>query len=43
MSLSSFHRHFKTVTGQSPLAFQKQMRLQEARLRLLAEPGRRRG
>jgi AraC-like DNA-binding protein len=39
MSLSSFHRHFKTVTGQSPLAFQKQMRLQEARLRLLAEPG----
>jgi AraC-like DNA-binding protein len=39
MSVSSFHRHFKTVTGQSPLAFQKQMRLQEARLRLLAKPG----
>jgi AraC-like DNA-binding protein len=39
MSVSSFHRHFKKVTGQSPLAFQKQMRLQEARLRLLVEPG----
>ncbi len=38
MSVSSFHRHFKAVTGQSPLAFQKQMRLQEARLRLMAEP-----
>lgn len=37
MSVSSFHRHFKTVTGQSPLAFQKQMRLQEARVRLLSE------
>jgi len=39
MSLSSFHRHFKAVTGHSPLAFQKQMRLQEARLRLLTESG----
>jgi AraC-like DNA-binding protein len=39
MSVSSFHRHFKAVTGLSPLAFHKQMRLREARRRLLAEPG----
>jgi AraC-like DNA-binding protein len=39
MSVSSFHRHFKAVTGLSPLAYHKQMRLREARLRLLAEPG----
>ena len=39
MSVSSFHRHFKAVTGLSPLAFLKQVRLQEARLRLLAAPG----
>lgn len=39
MSVSSFHRHFKAVTGLSPLAYHKQMRLQEARRRLLAEAG----
>ena len=39
MSVSSFHRHFKAVTGLSPLAYHKQMRLQEARRRLLAAPG----
>jgi AraC-like DNA-binding protein len=39
MSVSSFHRHFKAVTGLSPLAYHKQMRLQEARRRLLAESG----
>jgi len=39
MSVSSFHRQFKAVTGLSPLAYHKQMRLQEARRRLLAEPG----
>jgi AraC-like DNA-binding protein len=39
MSVSSFHRHFKAVTGLSPLAYHKQMRLREARRRLLAEPG----
>lgn len=39
MSVSSFHRHFKAVTGLSPLAYHKQMRLQEARRRLLIEPG----
>ncbi len=36
MSLTSFHRHFKAVTGFSPLAFQRQMRLLEARRHLLA-------
>jgi AraC-like DNA-binding protein len=39
MSASSFHRHFKAVTGLSPLQYQKQLRLQDARRRLLAEPG----
>ncbi len=39
MSVSSFHRHFKAVTGLSPLAYHKQMRLQEARRRLLGEAG----
>ena len=38
MGVSSFHRHFKGVTGLSPLAYTKQMRLQEARRRLLVEP-----
>ncbi|MFC4275479.1 AraC family transcriptional regulator [Achromobacter aloeverae] len=31
MSVSSFHHHFKSVTAMSPLQFQKQLRLQEAR------------
>lgn len=38
MSVTSFHRHFKAVTGYSPLAFQRQMRLLEAR-KLLAAGG----
>jgi AraC-like DNA-binding protein len=37
MSISSFHRHFKDVTAMSPIQFQKQMRLQEARRLLLTE------
>ncbi|MGP0578159.1 AraC family transcriptional regulator N-terminal domain-containing protein [Paenibacillus peoriae] len=37
MSVSSFHRHFKEVTVMSPIQFQKQLRLQEARRLLLAE------
>lgn len=37
MSVSSFHQHFKTVTSMSPLQFQKQLRLQEARRLMLAE------
>lgn len=36
MSLSTFHRHFRTVTTMSPLQFHKQVRLQEARVRLLS-------
>lgn len=36
MSLTSFHRHFKAITGYSPLAFQRQIRLLEARRRLAA-------
>ena len=31
MSVSGFHHHFKAVTAMSPLQFQKQLRLQEAR------------
>jgi AraC-like DNA-binding protein len=37
MSVSSFHHHFKTVTAMSPLQFQKQIRLQEARRLMLGE------
>jgi AraC-like DNA-binding protein len=39
MSVSSFHRHFRAVTSMTPVQFQKQLRLHEARARLLAEPG----
>lgn len=35
MSVSGFHHHFKEVTAMSPLQFQKQLRLQEARRLLL--------
>ncbi len=38
MSLSSFHQHFKTVTSMTPLQYQKQLRLLEAR-RLMAADG----
>jgi AraC-like DNA-binding protein len=38
MSVSSFHRHFRAVTSMSPIQFQKEIRLNEARARLLAEP-----
>jgi AraC-like DNA-binding protein len=38
MSLSSFHEHFRSITSLSPLQFQKQMRLIEAR-RLMASNG----
>jgi AraC-like DNA-binding protein len=38
MSVSSFHRHFRAVTSMSPIQFQKEIRLHEARARLLAEP-----
>lgn len=36
MSAATLHRHFKAVTGMSPLRFQKHLRLQEARRRLVA-------
>jgi AraC-like DNA-binding protein len=39
MSVTSFHRHFRAVTSMTPIQFQKQIRLREARARLLAEPG----
>src|SRR5690606_23666564 len=37
MSVSGFHRHFKSVTSMSPLQFQKHLRLQEARRLMLGE------
>jgi AraC-like DNA-binding protein len=36
MSVSGFHAHFKAVTAMSPLQFQKQLRLQEARRLMLS-------
>lgn len=39
MSAATFHRHFRSVTSLSPMQFQKQLRLQEARTRLLARGG----
>ena len=37
MSLSSFHEHFRSITSLSPLQFQKQLRLIEARRMMLSE------
>jgi AraC-like DNA-binding protein len=37
MSTSSLHEHFREVTAMSPLQYQKQLRLQEARRLILAE------
>ena len=37
MSVSGFHQQFRTVTAMSPLQFQKQLRLQEARRLMLGE------
>ena len=36
MGLSAFHLHFKTVTGMSPLQFQKRLRLLEAKRLMVA-------
>ena len=36
MSVTSFHRHFRAVTTMTPIQYQKQIRLQEARARLIA-------
>lgn len=41
MSASSFHRHFRAVTAMSPLQYQKQIRLQEARAAFGGFRGRR--
>ncbi|WP_083438862.1 AraC family transcriptional regulator [Herbaspirillum autotrophicum] len=37
MSVSSLHHHFKVVTAMSPLQYQKNLRLQEARRLILAD------
>lgn len=37
MSNSTFHHHFRSMTALSPLQFQKQLRLQEARRLMLVE------
>ena len=37
MSASALHGHFKAITGMSPLQYQKQIRLQEARRLLLSD------
>lgn len=37
MSVSTFHLHFKTATAMTPLQYQKQLRLLEARRLLLAD------
>lgn len=38
MSVSSLNRHFRAVTTMSPLQYQKQLRLQKARIQLIAAP-----
>jgi AraC-like DNA-binding protein len=38
MSVSAFYRNFQAVTAMSPIQFQKQIRLQEARLLLATQP-----
>ena len=39
MSAAAFHRHFKATTAMSPIQYQKQIRLLEARRRLIAHAG----
>jgi AraC-like DNA-binding protein len=38
LSVSSLNRHFRAATSMSPVQYQKQIRLQRARIRLLANP-----
>ncbi len=38
MSPATLHRHFRAITNMSPIQFQKQLRLQQARQRLLMDP-----
>lgn len=37
MSLSTFHAHFRSITSLTPLQYQKQLRLIEARRSMLSE------
>ena len=37
MSASSFHHHFKAITAMTPVQYQKQLRLNEARRLMLVE------
>jgi AraC-like DNA-binding protein len=37
MSVSSFHHHFKAITAMTPVQYQKQLRLHEARRLMLSE------
>jgi len=39
MSNAAFHRHFRSATAMSPIQYQKQIRLLEARNLLIATPG----
>jgi AraC-like DNA-binding protein len=39
MSNAAFHRHFRSATAMSPMQYQKQIRLLEARNLLIATPG----
>jgi transcriptional regulator GlxA family with amidase domain len=39
LSATSFFRHFRAVISLTPIQYQKQIRLQEARAKLLASPG----
>ena len=36
MSVTSLHRHFRSVTSMTPIQYQKRLRLQAARARLMA-------
>lgn len=38
VSVATLNRHFRAVTAMSPVQYQKQLRLQQARLRLIAAP-----
>jgi AraC-like DNA-binding protein len=38
LSVSALNRHFRAATSMSPLQYQKQIRLQRARVKLLADP-----
>jgi AraC-like DNA-binding protein len=39
MSVSAFHRHFKSITTLSPLQYQKRVRLLQARTLMMTNPG----